>query len=1327
MPAQSVNEGYLPKNEKGKTLNLDFEIGTLDDWTAEGEAFEGQPIEGDTVQPRLAKSNSLHQGEFWIGGYEKVHDKPQGTLTSASFPITSRWATFLLGGGFHSETAVELVEASSDEVLATYVGIGRENMHRVVVDLKEHMGEEIFIRLIDKHSGGWGHINFDNFRFHERQPGDATPVFVKLTADEYPYAGLEPDESARVMKMPEGFSTTVFAAEPDVMQPIAMAIDNRGRVWIAEGYQYPVRAPEGEGQDRILIFEDTDGDGVHDVRKVFAENLNLVSGIEVGFGGVWVGAAPYLLFIPDADGDDIPDGEPVILLDGWGYQDTHETLNAFIWGPDGWLYGCHGVFTHSRVGKPGTPDEERIPLNAAIWRYHPTRHEFDIFAQGTSNPWGVDFDDHGQAFCTACVIPHLYHIIQGARYQRQAGQHFNPYTYDDIKTIADHRHYVGAWAHIGNGKSDSVGGGHAHAGAMIYLGGVWPDEYRNQIIMNNIHGQRLNADILEPQGSGYVGKHGPDFLLTGDKASQMLNIRYGPDGQAYVIDWYDMNACHHRKTDQHDRTNGRIYKVSYGETKPAIVDLKQKSDQELAEYVLSKNDWYVRHARRILQERSVERELDAGAIEGLVNVAAKHPDETRRLRAFWMLHVTNSLTDALTLEGLNDSNPYVRGWVIQLALESETAATESLLAKFEELALDDEWPVVRLYLASAAQKLPVEQRWKLIENLLTHAEDVDDHNLPLMYWYAAEPLATADAERALKLALQGGDNIPLIRSFMLRRIASDDSVENRKVLVSALGISDDPQVQLPFLDSLSRAYRGQENPQPPAGWEAVYEPLVKSDDKDVRNNALALAARFQNKDAIAQLHTMAAESEDEQSRKLALDVLVSLREPEIVFLLQSLIPNGKWGSLAIKGLANYSEPQTAPLLIQAWPELSAENKRFAIATLSSRAAYGKVLLSAIADKQIPNSALTADLVRQMQYYKDEKLNEQLVSVWGTVTDTPEELKQLIAVYTQLVNKQDGPPPDLSLGRAVFAATCQRCHILYGQGGKVGPDLTGSNRNNLEYLLSNIVDPSSVMAKEYQPSTIITEDGRVLTGIVREETDDLLTLQSAEEMLEIPKSEIDERLLSKKSMMPDNQLKPFNDLQIRSLIAYLRHDQQVPLLATKENSSLIFNGRDLSLWLGDRQIWSVQDGEIVGKSNGLKENNFLISNMVAEDFRLSVEVKLVDDAGNSGIQFRSRPRGNFHEMLGYQADIGPNWWGKLYEEERRGLLWEESAEEHVNKGDWNTYTIEARGNDIKTWINGELSVDLTDPRGLNRGHFALQVHSGGPTEVRFRNFKLEVID
>ena len=204
------------------------------------------------------------------------------------------------------------------------------------------------------------------------------------------------------IKLEPGFQAELIAAEPDLHQPVAMAIDERGRLWVAEAYGYPNRQPEGQGKDRIVIFEDKDGDGVFETKKTFAEKLNLVSGLEVGFGGVWVGAAPYLLFIPDANRDDVPDGAPQILLDGWGYQDTHETLNSFTWGPDGWLYGCHGVFSHALVGKPGTPDAERTRVRAAVWRYHPVRHVFEIYAHGGSNQWGLDFNAVGHLFMTHC-------------------------------------------------------------------------------------------------------------------------------------------------------------------------------------------------------------------------------------------------------------------------------------------------------------------------------------------------------------------------------------------------------------------------------------------------------------------------------------------------------------------------------------------------------------------------------------------------------------------------------------------------------------------------------------------------------------------------------------------------------------------------------------------------------------------------------------------------------------------------------------------------------------------------------------------------------------
>ena len=586
-------------------------------------------------------------------------------------------------------------------------------------------------------------------------------------AQKFPVApgkALAPEETARRMTVHEGFTASAVVGEPDVRQPIAINFDDRGRLWVAEMYSYPHWKPEGN--DRLLIFEDTDGDGAWDKRKVFYDKINCVSGFAVGFGGVWVGANPHFYFIPDRDGDDVPDGEPQILLDGWGHEDMHELLNSFTWGPDGWLYGCQGTFTHSNVGKPGAPDSERVRLNGAVWRYHPTKRLFERFAEGTSNPWGVDFNDTGQAFITACVIPHLYHAIQGARYHRQAGQHFNPHTYADIQTIADHRHWgPGKWqmSRVKRAEDHDAGGGHAHCGAMIYLGDLFPAKYRNTLFMNNVHGNRMNNDLLSRKGSGFVGKHGRDFMLSKDQWFRGLSIRTGPDGAIYVSDWYDKLACHQQKPQ--DRSNGRVYRIAYGEPKPVRVDLAKLPSAELVKLQLHKSDWYVRRARRLLQERGPDAEVH----RGLAKILAENPDETRKLRALWALHGTGGLTEELGLKQLESGHEYVRAWTIQLLAE-DGKVSGAVLKRFETLGKSDASPVVRLYLAAALQRLPHASRWGVLEGLLSRSEDVDDPNLPLMYWYAVEPLVPGNVARAVALAAKS--RIPVVRQFISRRAAS---------------------------------------------------------------------------------------------------------------------------------------------------------------------------------------------------------------------------------------------------------------------------------------------------------------------------------------------------------------------------------------------------------------------------------------------------------------------------------------------------------------------------------------------------------------------------
>jgi putative membrane-bound dehydrogenase-like protein len=1330
-PVPAVPRGALPRGMDGKPLNLDFETGDLRDWTAEGEAFKGQPIKGDTVSKRRADMKSEHEGNYWIGGYELHGDKPQGTLTSAPFKVTHRWAAFLVGGGPHESTCVELVRKDTGKVFHRSPGHEAENMRRVVVDLEMQMGQEIFIRLVDKHSGHWGHVNFDDFKFYETKPN--FPAGPKRITEIFPYAGLPPDKAAEVMTLPEGFKVTAFAGEPDIRQPIAMTIDHRGRLWVAECYSYPSKLPAIEAKDRILIFEDTKGTGKFDRRTVFYEGLNLVTGLEIGFGGVWVGQAPELLFIPIKEGEDKvaqPAGPPRVVLDGWGLEDTHETLNSFIWGPDGWLYGCHGVFTHSRVGKPGTPKEKRVPLNAGIWRYHPIKDKFEVFAHGTSNPWGVDFNDHGDCFLTCCVIPHLFHVIQGARYLRQGGTHFNPHTYADIQTIANHRHWVGnQWNDFDRAKSDASGGGHAHAGAMIYLGDAWPEKYRGQLFMNNIHGARLNVDRLTPKGSGYVGDGEPDFLKANDLWSQILYLRYGPDGQVYMIDWYDKNQCHHGDPAVHDRTNGRIFKITYDTSRenkrpdPLQVDLSKKTDVELAQLQLHKNDWYVRMARRLLMERAAAKKLDGAAREALAKIAFEHSDVTRRLRGLWALHVTGGLNAKQIETGLKDENAHVRAWTIQLTLEDERA-DEDLLKHLATLAKSDSSPIVRLAIASALQRLPLEQRWDIAANLLSHSEDSTDHNLPLMYWYAIEPLGGANVPKALALGASSGNSMLL--SFMIRRVGSSGLDEVLELLVRELGTAKDSGIQLSYLRGLQQALVGRRQVTMPKSWPAVYKKLRISDRGEVRQRSQALGVTFGDPAAFVVLRDMLEGKASADDRRQALAALLAVHDRELVPRLHSLLKDPALRGDALRGLAAYDDSKTPDHILGLYSTLAAAEKRDALATLTSRVSYAKALLAAIGAKKVASTDLTADFVRQLRNLKDAELNKQIATAWGVVRESPAEKAKQVAHYKQLVQSRTIPEKELPQGRAVFARVCQQCHTLFDTGGKVGPDITGSNRRDLDYLLSNILDPSAVMAKEYIPSLIETKSGRIVTGIIKEHTQNALTLVTANETVIVPRDEIETITASDKSMMPDDLLKPLSEDEVCALLAYLGAPRQVPLPATADNVKAFFNGKDLTGWKGNPKLWSVDKGEIVGKSPGIKRNEFLINELLVGDFKLTLQVKLVPDRENSGVQFRSEelPGG---EVKGYQADIGAGWWGKLYEEHGRGLLTKESGEKNVKVDDWNRYEIIAAGSKIKTYINGQLCVDVDDPKGARHGIFALQIHSGGPMEVRFKDMKLELLE
>jgi putative heme-binding domain-containing protein len=470
---------------------------------------------------------------------------------------------------------------------------------------------------------------------------------------------------------------------------------------------------------------------------------------------------------------------------------------------------------------------------------------------------------------------------------------------------------------------------------------------------------------------------------------------------------------------------------------------------------------------------------------------------------------------------------------------------------------------------------------------------------------------------------------------------------------------------------------------------------------------------------------LASTKTDLPTRQAALTTLLDVRDKGLPPVLHQLIGEKDLRGAALRALANFDDPKTPDVILAAFASLTAQEKRDALNTLAARTAYGKALMEAVAAKKVAAGDVPAEIIRNLRNLKDKDLDKRIAEVWGIVRTTPADRAKLIADWKKKLNAP-APAPDLELGRAMFAKTCQQCHTLYGVGGKVGPDITGSNRGNLDYLLENVLDPSAVIPNDYKATVIELKSGRFITGIVRGETPIALTVVTANETLTVPVREIDSRKASDVSMMPDDVLKPLSEAEVRALVAYLRHPSQVPILATADNAKDFFNGKDLAGWDGDPKLWSVENGEIVGKSPGIKKNEFLKSHMAAADFRLTLKVKLVPNKENSGVQFRSEalPDG---EMKGPQADVGLGWWGKLYEENGRGVLSDnKSGEKVVKADDWNEYVIEARGGRVKTWINGRPCVDVDDEKLSRRGIFGLQIHSGGPMEVRFKDLKLEVL-
>lgn len=967
-------------------------------------------------------------------------------------------------------------------------------------------------------------------------------------------APLSPADAARTMAVPDGFNVTLFAAEPDVKQPIAFCIDDRGRLWVAEANNYPIKRADNTG-DRIVILADEDGDGRFDKRTVFTDKLNFVSGIEVGFGGAWVVSPPYFYFIPDRDGDDKPDGEPQLLLDGLGVdgENSHNIASALSWGPDGWLYGTHGRTNWSLLGKPGTPAAERIRFDGGVYRYHPVRHVWEPFADGTTNPWGIDWDDMGEGFVCNCVTPHLYHVIQGAHYEPWRNRESSRFAYERIPTIADHLHFVGRYPaeKLGSKAEDEAGGGHAHCGTMVYLGDNWPDRYRNGVFMNNVHGKRINNDILRRAGSGYTASHGKDLMRSRDPWYMGVTLKYGPDGAVFVSDWSDTGECHSVKNTR--RETGRIFKIAYGKPAASNVDIGRLSDLDLVKLQLARNDWHVQHARRVLHERAAAGRDMTEVGRQLRAMFTEQKDVSRRLRALWALHVIADLDDNFLVSQLSDESEYVRSWAIRLLCERQDPPAAAR-RRFRDIATNGKSQFDRLHLASSLQRMVPEDRWPIAAALLSRSEDAGDPNLPLMIWYGVEPLVHEDAGELAALA--GAAKIPLVRRHIARRVASlylANVPEALGLLMPLLAAGDD-EVRDDVLDGIIRGLEGRRSVPMPGKWPDAYVKLKGSANESVREQSLRLAVIFDDPAAFQFLRTRAADTNaPNAARNQAIQALVAKKPVEVSPLLIDLVGDPVTRSAAIRGLAECDHPNTAATLLAGYESFDARARQDAVLTLASRPAWALALLDAVEAKRVPRGDLTAYTARQMQSLKNERVAGRLKDLWGEVRTTPDDKARQIADYKKRITPEVIQRADASAGRALFNKICSNCHKLFGEGGSIGPDITGSQRHNLDYLLENIIDASATVARDYQMQVIETTQGRTVAGLVISENETAVTLQTINEKVIVPKNEIDDRATSPVSIMPDGMLQNLSFQEVCNLTAYLTGSAQVPLSNLDESS------------------------------------------------------------------------------------------------------------------------------------------------------------------------------
>lgn len=968
----------------------------------------------------------------------------------------------------------------------------------------------------------------------------------RLQGDE---GALSPEESLRRMSAAQGLSVEVALADPEIGQPLSMKFDERGRLWVVQYLQYP--NPAGlkmvsrdqhlrtvydkvppapphhfRGNDKITIHEDADGDGRYERQKTFVEGLSLVSSFAPGRGGLWVLNPPYLLFYPDRNHDDVPDGDPEVHLEGFGIEDSHSLANSLRWGPDGWLYSTQGSTVSGEIKRPGLDKQGVHSMGQLVWRYQPETRRYEIFAEGGGNSFGLEIDSKGRIYSGHNGNDTRgFHYIQGGYFQKGFDKHgalSNPFTFGYFLPMTHHK--APRFTHT----------------FVIYEGAALPDEYRGQLFGVFPLQSQVVRSVVETDRSSFKTHDLPSLLTTTDSWCRPVDIQVGPDGAMYVADLYEQRIDHSSHYQGRiDRSTGRIYRIRAQDAKHApAFDLAKRSSHELIEVLKHENKWHRQTALRLLADRRDASILPE--LRRMIENAAGQP----ALEALWAIYLTGGLSNELALRTLDHSDPFVRLWTVRLLCD-ERSVSPPVAHKLAALAGHEPNLEARVQLACSARRLPVADALPIVRNLLARDEDVADIYQPLSVWWAIEAHAKEHRDQVVAMFSDRAVwELPLVQEHILtrlmRRYAAAGSRKDLLTCARLLELAPTAEHAKRLMTGFEQAFEGR----PLSGLpEELLAAMAKAG-----GGSLALRVRQKESAAVDEaLAVIADEQKPVAERTLYLQVLGEIDEPRSVPAMLKVVEQSRDDTIraaALTALQSYDEPQIATAVISVHDALSDDLRLVAQTLLASRRGSSLAVLQAVDSKRIDPALIPPTIVRKILFHRDEPIASLVRKHWGEIQGaTTEAMREQIDRLVGTVYAGSGSPYD---GAKLFAQHCAKCHTLFGDGGSIGPDLTGYNRQDLPIMLLNVVNPSASIREGFENYVAVTTDGRTLNGFVADQDGRTVVLRGIDgQNLILPREEIEELAAIPQSIMPEGILNPLTEQQVRDLFAYLRMSQPLP--------------------------------------------------------------------------------------------------------------------------------------------------------------------------------------